>query len=158
MDEIATLPEGKSPDDIIKKINELWIPKGTPFLVESYNDAVCNKDRSELANKTLYEKLSNVCTISKCAYDAMVENIPNTDSKIATSIGYEQCQSMISEKIYAEFAYMNSVINEAANRKMQKNINEYLTNYFARDRLINLQNKIGETYDAFAVVNRFVQE
>jgi hypothetical protein len=159
MNEIATLPEGKSPDTIITKIKELWIPK-TSSTIESYSTAVCGKttQRNELTNKTLYEKLSNVCTISRCAYDAMVKNIPNKDSTIATAIGYEKCQNMISEKIYAEFTYMNSVINEAANRKLQKNINEYLTNYFARDRLINLQNKIGETYDAFAVVNRFVQE
>ncbi len=159
MDEVATLPQGKSPDDIIKKIKELWIPKTNTY-IESYSPAVCDKtaQRNDLTNKTLYEKLSNICTISRCAYDAMVKNIPNKDSTIATAIGYEKCQNMISEKIYAEFTYMNSVINEAANRKLQKNINEYLTNYFARDRLINLQNKIGETYDAFAVVNRFVQE
>ncbi len=143
MDEIATLPEGESPDEIIKKIKELWIPKTSPT-IENYSPAVCEKaiQRNDLSNKTLYEKLSNICTISRCAYDAMVKDIPNKDSTIATAIGYEQCQNMISQKIYYEFSYMNSVINEAANRKLQKNINEYLTNYFARDRLINLQNKI----------------
>lgn len=158
MDKIATLPEGKSPDDIIKKIKELWIPQNTPS-IKSYSKKVCEtENRGDLESKTLYEKLANICTISRCAYDAMVKDIDKKDSGLATAIGYKNCQTMISNKIYSEFTYMNSVINEAANRKLQKNINEYLTNYFARDRLINLQNKIGETYDAFAVVNRFVQE
>lgn len=160
MDQIATKPEGSSPDEIIAKIQERRVPKTSP-LIEWYNPETCanTKQRKELESKTLYEKLANICTIARCAYDAMTKDQkPTRDTSIATEIGYENCQLMIDDKIYNEFRYMNNVINQAANRKLQKNLNEYLTNYFARDRLLNLQNKIGETYDAFAVVNRFVQE
>lgn len=159
MDKVATLPEGKKPDDIILKIKELRIPTGTPFIL-GYTPEICKAKakRDTLKDKTLYEKLANVCTVARCAYDAMTKNQTNRDSTIATALGYEKCQDMVTAKIYSEFEYMNTIINEAANRKLINGTNQYLTNYFARDRLINLQNKIGETYDAFAVVNRFVQE
>lgn len=156
--QIASKPNGNKPDDIIKKIKERRIPNGSPF-IKTYSEKICkNTNRNELENKTLYEKLANVCTIARCAYDALTDGVPEKDTTIATAVGYENCQTMISDKIYSEFQYMNIVTTQAANRKLSQNFTEYLTNYFARDRLLNLQNKIGEIFDAFVVVDRFVQE
>jgi hypothetical protein len=80
----------------------------------------------------------------------------NSDSQLK---GYfESCQTLVDRRISEETLYVKSLIQEKSTTLLQKSINAYTTEYFAKNRLLNLQEAVYTISDLFLTIAKMVPE
>jgi len=135
--EYAIVPEWKSPAKLINIAMDDWIqPKDDGLL-------------------PMYKK---VCDLAYGYYTSLAESKTSPGAQVTEKTHKDTCTSVTDSIIQNELMYIRVIIDLLANRSLWHSMTTYLKDYYANNRLVNLQSTINEMVGAFTTVNRFYVE
>ncbi len=133
----AVVPEWKSPTQLINIAVDDRISPKPDGLINLYG-SVCD---------TAYEYYKRLDASKSSPWAQATEKTAN-----------DTCPIIIKSIIQYELMYIRVTIDLLANRSLGHSMSTYLKDYYANNRLVNLQSTINEMVGAFTTVNRFYVE
>ncbi len=135
--EYAIIPEWKSPAELINiSIDDRVLPKP---------DGLIN----------LY---GSVCSTAYSYYISLDASKSSPGAQATAKTYKDTCPVVVKSLIQYELMYIRVIIDLLANRSLWHSMSTYLKDYYANNRLVNLQSTINEMVGAFTTVNRFYVE
>jgi len=117
--------------------------------------AIQTKVMNQSQTWSLSTKILNSCAIAACMYES-VWSASQAISRTRASL--DSC-NQLAENIFAQQSlYIENIMIQQANRLLQKQMTDYITDYFSQKRLNNVQNTIANIADALNAVNKLVIE
>lgn len=147
-----------------KKYKEYWqmtTNEYTPY-VWSWTNKMSAQEIFELStqypNANLYQRYIETCGIAAQVYMAYAENTPVNSKAIIKSSGYGYCKDMVNQRISDEILYTKTQMSDKSSKLLQSSVEAYLTNYFAKNKLMHLQETVLFISDLFLSVAKMVPE
>lgn len=110
---------------------------------------------SQSQNWSLSTKILNSCVVAACMYE---EVWWPTQAMSRTRSSLESCNQLAQNVFEQNSLYIENIMIQQANRLLQKQMTDYITDYFSQKRLNNVQNTIANIADALNAVNKLVIE
>lgn len=133
----AVVPEWKSPAELINISMDDWIYPWPDGLLILYN---------------------RVCDVAYWYYESLSSSKESPGAQATTKTYLDTCPVVTQSIIQYELMYIRVIIDLLANRSLWHSMSTYLKDYYANNRLVNLQSTINEMVGAFTTVNRFYVE
>lgn len=135
--EYAVVPEWKLPIELINAAMDDWVSPDADGLLFLYN---------------------TVCDVAYWYYESLAWSKESPWAQATTRAYLDTCPVITQSIIQYELMYIRMVIDLLANRSLWHSMSTYLKDYYANNRLVNLQSTINEMVGAFTTVNRFYVE
>jgi len=105
----------------------------------------------------LYQKYKELCGVAASIYlDESEDN--NMDKVSSIKWNFDNCQLLVSKRIQDEVLYTKTLIKKKSTALLKKSINAYAIEYYAKNRLLNLQETIFAISDLFLTVAKMAPE
>ncbi len=110
-------------------------------------------------NANLYHRYTESCGIAAQVYLSYVY-LFNPSSNVNSRIknGFRSCQNIVQQRISNELLYTKALMMEKSNALLHKSMSSYLTDYFAKNRLIHLQETITSISNLFLTIAQMLPE
>lgn len=135
--EYAISPEWKSPAELINTSVGNWVNPNPDGLINLYG---------------------KVCSTAYDYYTRLAASKSSPWAQATAKTAIDTCPVVIKSIIQYELMYIRVTIDLLANRSLGHSMSTYLKDYYANNRLVNLQSTINEMVGAFTTVNRFYVE
>jgi len=135
--EYAIVPEWKSPAELINVAMDDWVQPKQNGLINLYG---------------------SVCSTTYRYYTSLSASKSSPGAQATARTAIDTCPVLVKSIIQYELMYIRVIIDLLANRSLWHSMSTYLKDYYANNRLVNLQSTINEMVGAFTTVNRFYVE
>lgn len=164
---VASSPDAQFALSIHQTFEQYWAANNTDYVPQffAYTDIV-NRDQNILlwlavatnyTSANLYQKYNELCGIAVAVYGLRAINVDlNHNSQLEGA--FNLCTQLVQQRVIDETLYTKSVIRKKSSEFLQKSISTYATQYFAKERLIHLQETIYVISDLFLAVAKMAPE
>lgn len=133
----AVVPEWKSPAQLINISMDDWVAPKPDGLIKLYG---------------------SVCSTAYSYYTSLAASKESPGAQVTAKTAIDICPTLVQSIVQYELMYIRMIIDLLANRSLWHSMSTYLKDYYANNRLVNLQSTINEMVGAFTTVNRFYVE
>lgn len=118
---------------------------------------VVNKD-VDYMKANVYHRYKETCGIAAQIYFNVSRDAQTNVAAEISNRGFAACKKMVDARIADETAYAKTLIQQKSTELLWKSTNAYMTEYFAKNRLMNLKDTVMTISDLFMTIAKGAPE